>query len=92
MEEDYTKAIEDVVNRVRSVIGEPAVTQADSAGIIMEVSEDSVEVLDFEGSGKEAVSELYTNYKNLFGPPARLICRRALEKYSDSIELPDELS
>ena len=91
MEQDYIKPIEDIINRVRGVIGEPAVTQADSIGIVMEVSEENVEVKDFPGRGKNVISKLYETYKNIIGPPARLMCIRALEKHSGDIEMPEEL-
>ena len=91
MEQDYIRPIEDIINRVRGVIGEPAVTQADSIGIVMEVSEENVEVKDFQGKGKNVISELYDAYRSIIGPPARLMCIRALEKHTESIDLPEVL-
>ena len=91
MDENYLEAMTEVVLKIKNLIGDPAIKQAEKVGLEVEGSGDDIEVIGYEGDGKKVLSDLYDAYKSVMGPPAKLMCKRALKNFSDEIEVPDEL-
>ncbi len=73
----------------RSMLGQPAITIAQSIGGITVSNDGNVKTI--EGDGREIIGQLFERYTQMLGDPAENRLRTAASEFEDELDLPQAL-